>query len=85
MSVFGPSTGMILHACLYTSCFMSEILGEVWKRRVCDCAGIKLKIWLSITFEKSSRLVAQDNVFETPRARARASLNFEHCRETVRD
>ena len=71
---------MMLHSCLYTR-FMSQFLEEVWKRIICDSAGIKQIIWQSVTFEK---VVAQDNGFDAPKANAIANLNFEHCRETIR-
>ena len=71
---------MILHASLYTW-FMSQILQGGLKRSIGDSAGIKQIIWYGIICEKA---VAQDDRIEFLRARAIASRNCEHSRETSR-
>ncbi len=68
-----------MHVCTCASGLSS--LKGFGKRSKGNSAGVKQIMWQGITVEKA---VASANGFEMPRARAIAGLNFEHCRETIR-
>jgi hypothetical protein len=69
-------------ACIFVHVVhVSDPIGGL-KRSIGDSAGFKLIIRESVSFE---RAVALDNGFEFRRARAIASLNFEHSREAVKE